>query len=156
METNTNNVLLLYSMYMSMHTHKWSHKGTSKYTHSGFYRYYLTSNREKLLCSSLVTHNTSTTTELKKSNTYSSVLYTVFQLSLFIAIWTHTYKHTHKHTHTHCQKCTVLTDPQWYSTNYIPMIYSLLKMQFRLKITLLNDSNSFGSVIFFSSCTPKT
>lgn len=32
METNTNNALLLHSMYMSMHTHKWSHQGTSKYT----------------------------------------------------------------------------------------------------------------------------
>lgn len=94
METHTNNALLSHNMYMNMHTHKWSHKGTSKYTsHTCIHNYtlrflwVLSHIKQKLLCSSLSTYNTSKTTELKKDDTYSSVLYTMFQMSsLFIPI----------------------------------------------------------------------
>lgn len=108
METGTNSTFLLYTMHIHSHTKVLANIHFTIYTqlHTQLLIGTLMSSRQKLLHTPLVTRNTSTATEFKKTHSYLLQLCTMFQISSHVyTSWTHTYKHTAKNT-------LALTDPQ--------------------------------------------
>lgn len=135
--------------WMCTHTHSYTKVPANTHftllhtlTHSNIHRNYLTSHRQKLLHSPLVTHNTNTITEFKKSHSYT--LYYALCLRyplMFIPTWTHT--HTENHKYISINRPIVISH-QLYSHDILNT-----ENRARIKITLLNDFSSFGSEIFF-------